>query len=161
RLDLDLLTEEVQQLRDQVEVALRKKLRVHRRNSVQANEGAGVPPEAMNDAQTAYEAARAAYLARARFLRSEQRRLATAPERRRDGREQSGGSTPPSDDGLEDRGAGKSGPHPSAAAIGSIDMDVVMKRYEKIRESEDRLNSDMNVERKRLAKLGDQAQKLA
>ena len=78
RLDLDLLAEEVQQLRDQVEVTLREKIRAEQRNSGKAGEGTGIPPQAVKDAQAAYESARTVYLTKARELRSAQRPLAVA-----------------------------------------------------------------------------------
>jgi RNA polymerase sigma factor (sigma-70 family) len=79
RLDLELLTEEVQQLRDQVGVAFRAKLRAEKRNQGKVGEGPATQAEGVKEAQRAYEEARAAYLARARELRSERRRLAVAP----------------------------------------------------------------------------------
>jgi len=78
RLDLDLLAEEVQQLRDQVQVTLREKIRAEQRNSGKAGEGTGIPPQAVKDAQAAYESARTVYLTKARELRSAQRPLAVA-----------------------------------------------------------------------------------
>ncbi len=79
RLDLELLAEEVQQLRDQVGVALRAKLRAEQQNSGTAGEGPGTQANDVKAAQSAYEAARASYLAKARELGSEQRRSAVAP----------------------------------------------------------------------------------
>jgi RNA polymerase sigma factor (sigma-70 family) len=75
RLDLELLAEDVQQLRDQVAAALREKLRAEQRRTG-AVEDAGAAAKAAKAAESAYEAARAAYLAKARELRNEQRRVA-------------------------------------------------------------------------------------
>jgi len=160
RLDLDLLADEVRQLRNRVEVTLRDKLRAERRNSGAASEGSAIPAGEMRDAQSAHEAARASYLAKARELKSARRRLGGAEERRDAGHEGSGGLTPPSDDRVGERVAGKTGPRPSAAAIGAIDMDAVMKRYEKVQQAKQRFNADMKAERERLAKLIDQTEKL-
>ena len=74
QLDLDLLTEEVHQLREQVEVTLRDKLRAERTNS----------PDAKN-AQSAFESARTSYLAKARELRITRRRPTKGTEPREPG----------------------------------------------------------------------------
>jgi RNA polymerase sigma factor (sigma-70 family) len=79
RLDLDLVAEEVQQLRDQVAVTFRAKLRAEKRDPGAVGEGPATQAKGVKEAQDAYEAARAAYLAKARELRSERRRLAVAP----------------------------------------------------------------------------------
>jgi RNA polymerase sigma factor (sigma-70 family) len=79
RLDLDLLAEEVQQLRDQVEVTFRAKLRAEKRFHGTVGEGPDTQAKRVKEAQSAYAEARAAYLAKARELRSERRRLAVAP----------------------------------------------------------------------------------
>ncbi len=99
QLDLDILAADVQQLRHQVEVTLRDKLRAERRHAGITVEGPDPQPreareaqdcrkchavpvprtdmliKALGDAQHAYETARAAYLAGSRELRSKQRRL--------------------------------------------------------------------------------------
>ena len=62
QLDLDLMADDVHQLRKQVEVAVRNKLRAQRKNSGLAGE-----------AQKALEVARADYLTKARELRTAQR----------------------------------------------------------------------------------------
>jgi RNA polymerase sigma factor (sigma-70 family) len=126
QLDLDLLAEEVQQLREQVEVALRDKLRAKRTNSPDAR-----------DAQSAYEAARASYLAKARELRTSQRRPGNAQEPR------------------------EPGPHPSAAAIGSIDMDAVWKRYEKVQVSNKEYSAALSARKNELQGIMSEAQEEA
>jgi len=160
RLDLELLAEEVQQLRSRVEVTLRDKLRAERRNSGAASEGSTIPAAEMSGAQSAYEAARAYYRAKARELNIAQRRLGGAEQRRDDGHEGSRGSTLPNDDRVRERAAGKTGPRPSAAAIGTIDMDAVMKRYEKVQQVRQRFNADIKAERERRAKRQAQFEKL-
>jgi RNA polymerase sigma factor (sigma-70 family) len=133
RLDIDLLAEEVDQLRDRVEVSLRAKLRAERRNFAVKVEGQGTEPKEVKEAQSAYESARNSYLARSRELRGEQRRL--------------------SGDRVGDKESGSSGSTLSAAAIGSIDMDAVFDRYEKARQANDELKAHMKSEQDRLAKL--------
>jgi RNA polymerase sigma factor (sigma-70 family) len=142
RLDLDVLADEVKRLREQVEVTLRDKLRAERRN-----------PEAANAAQSAYEAARASYLAGIRELRSEQRRIDAAKDPRQAGHDRSGGLSPPRDDGVENRVIDTSSSRPSSSAIGSIDMDAVFKRYEKAQQAEERLKADRNSKQEQLDKL--------
>jgi RNA polymerase sigma factor (sigma-70 family) len=125
QLDVELLAEEVHQLREQVEFALRDKLRAERKDPTRAR-----------DAQGAFEAARASYLAKARERRTAQRRLSNAKEPREPGPPEPPNPTTPSDDRVV-RGpsANTPGPHPSAAAIGSIDVDAVFKRSEKVKVS--------------------------
>jgi RNA polymerase sigma factor (sigma-70 family) len=77
RLDLELLGEDVQQLREQVAAALRAKLRAEQRNAGAASADPGTQTKAVKDAQSAYEAAREAYLAKARELRNAQLRFGT------------------------------------------------------------------------------------
>ncbi len=121
RLDLELLADEVRQLREQVEVALRKKLRAERTDSAGSRDTQGV-----------FEAARASYLATARELRTAQRRLRNAERQREPAPLEPVGLPTPSDDRVVRRpSASQPGPRP-AAAIGSIDMDAVFTRYEKV-----------------------------
>jgi RNA polymerase sigma factor (sigma-70 family) len=125
QLDLDLLAEEVQQLRERVEVKLRDKLRAERKNS-----------GAAEVAQSALEAARASYLAKARELKIAQRRSGSVTERRERGPHGSiSPSTPVANRVVRGPSASTPGPGPSAAAIGSIDIDAVFARYEKLKVS--------------------------
>jgi RNA polymerase sigma factor (sigma-70 family) len=118
QLDLDLLTEEVHQLREQVEVTLRDKLRAERTSS----------PDAKN-AQSAFELARASYLARARELRSTRRRPGNVTEPREPQQQH------------------------SAAAIGSIDMDAVWKRYEKTKMSTKEYSAALSAQKDELMRV--------
>ena len=126
QLDLDLLTEEVHQLREQVEVTLRDKLRAERTNS----------PDAKN-AQSAFELARASYLAKARELRIHVsvRQARTEPR--------------------------EPGSHLSAAAIGSIDMDAVWKGYEKAKVSNKEYNAALSARKNELTRILSEAQEEA
>jgi RNA polymerase sigma factor (sigma-70 family) len=130
KLDLELLTEDVRQLRDQVEVTRRYKPRAERG-------GSDVGPDGMTKARADYEAARAAYLAAARELRRESRRLARANAS--DDRQAGGGP-------IE-----KSAPGP-ATTIGSIDMDAVLKRFEKLQRAAQTLKDAAAREGERLAR---------
>ncbi len=118
-------------------LALRDKLRAER-----------IDPTRARDAQGAFEAARASYLAKARELRTAQRRLSNAKEPREPGPPEPADPTTPSDDRVV-RGpsANTPGPHPSAAAIGSIDVDAVFKRYEKVKVSNKEFSAALCSER--------------
>jgi RNA polymerase sigma factor (sigma-70 family) len=152
QLDLDLLAEEVQQLRDRVDVTLRDKLRAERRNTGGAGEGSRTQSEEVKEAQSVYEAARASYLAKARELRDRQRRLGGAREPRQAGRERSGGLTAPVANRLGDGEAGETGSH-AATAVGSVDMDAVFRRYEKAQQANEQDDTYINAARERLANL--------
>jgi RNA polymerase sigma factor (sigma-70 family) len=160
RLELDVLAEQVQHLREQVKEALRVKLRAEWRNSGEDGQGPGTPSREVKEAQSVYASARAAYLARARELRSGQRRLEAAQEPRPGGRERSRDSTPPNDDRLGDQASVRSRSHPPTAAIGSINMDAVFQRYEKAQQFQERFQADVKAEREPLAKLETEAGEL-
>jgi RNA polymerase sigma factor (sigma-70 family) len=148
RLDLDLLAEDVRQLREQVEVALRDKLRAERKNSAQAR-----------DAQTAFETARATYLAKARELRTAQSRLASAKEPREAGPERSAALSKPADDrAIPSSSANEPGAHPSAAVIGSIDTDAVFSRYEKVKVFKKEYSAALLARKNELMKIMSEAQ---
>jgi RNA polymerase sigma factor (sigma-70 family) len=151
QLDVDLLAEEVQQLRDQVEVALRDKLRAERKNAPVAK-----------DAQSAFEAARASYLAKARELRIAQRHLSNADERREpdpEGLER--GSTPRDDHGVRGASVSKPVPRPSAAAIGSIEMDAVFNQYEKVTLWKSEYNAALSARKNELKTIMSEAREEA
>ena len=165
QLDLDILAEEVQQLRRQVEVALRHKLLAERLHAGITAEGPGTQSQELREAQSclkchivpvprtvtqfhgikegqsAYESARASYLARSRELRSKQRRL--------------GG------DRIEDTKSGSSGSKSSAASIGSIDLEIVFSRYEKAQRAEREHQASRNAVKERLNKRMDQIKELS
>jgi RNA polymerase sigma factor (sigma-70 family) len=126
QLDLDLLTDEVHQLREEVEAALRDKLRAERTNS----------PAAKN-ARSAFELARASYLAKARELRTAQRLPGIAKDPR------------------------EPGSHISAAAIGSIDIDAVVERYEKAKLSRKEYSAALQARKNELMRIMSEAQEEA
>ncbi len=148
RLDLDLLAEEVHQLRQQVEVTLRNKLRAERTSSAGAR-----------DARSAFEAARASYLAKARELRTAERRLSNAKQQREPAALESAGLSTPSDDrAVRGGSAAKPEPRPSTAALGSIDIDAVFKRYEKVKVSDKEQRAARLALSNELAKINSEAQ---
>ena len=146
RLDLDVLTEDVHQLRDHVELTLRKKLRAERSKS-----------GSVQDARSAYESARASYLASVRELRSQQRRLDALREPREAARESSRGA-PPAGPSIEDQASDKTSPRTSASAVGSIDMDAVFQNYEKVNVFRVENQAATQARRKELQKLTVEAQ---
>ena len=130
RLDTDVLTEEVRQLREQVEVALREKLLAERKHTGGAK-----------DARRDFDAARASYLAKALELRAAQRRLSNAAEPNEPSSALSVERSPQDNDRVVHGPPAKNlDAHPSPAAIGSIDMDAVFKRYERAKVSNQKYN---------------------
>lgn len=131
RLDLDLLAEDMRHARTQVTVAFRKKLQAEQKNSGPAEE-----------AQKAYEAARAKYLTKARELRAAQRRLGESDEAQALGAPRTKGESTPGDNTVvREWNENKRGSKPAGAAIGSIDVDAVFKRYEKVKLSSKEFNT--------------------
>jgi RNA polymerase sigma factor (sigma-70 family) len=160
QLDLDLLAEEVQQLRDRVKVTLRDKLRAERQDTGGEGDDSGTQPEGVNEARRAYEAARASYLAKARELKNRQRRPAIAQEPQKDGGERPEGLRGPDENRDGDGAAYTIGPA-DATAVGSVDMDAVFRRYRKAQHEQERRDTDIKAERERLADLVAQFKKLA
>jgi RNA polymerase sigma factor (sigma-70 family) len=151
RLDIDLLAEEVIQLRTAFEAAVRNKLLADKKD-----------PGLTGKAQKSFESVRAEYLAKARDLRAAQRRLGNAPERRELGRDLSPGLSKPSDQPVvRDVPANKPGSHPAAAAIGSIDMDAVFQRYEKVKLSSKEYNDELLARKNELMRIMTEAQEEA
>ena len=146
RLDLEVLSEEVQQLRKQLEVTLRDKLRAERSRSGSAQ-----------DARNAYEMVRASYLASIRDLKSQHRRLHMLREPRLEGGESST-TAPQAGRRIEDQAADKTNPRTSASAVGSIDMDAVYKNYEKVKVYKDELQALKQMRQKELQKIQQEAQ---
>jgi Skp family chaperone for outer membrane proteins len=146
RLDLEVLTEEVQQLREQVEATLRNKLRSQLSKS-----------GFVEDTRRAYEAARASYLASIRELKSQQLRLDALREPEA-ARGQSSRAASPAGNRIEDQADSKSIPRGSASAIGSIDVDAVFQNYEKVKVFREELQALTQARRNELQKLTEEAQ---
>jgi RNA polymerase sigma factor (sigma-70 family) len=148
QLDTDLLAEEVHQLREQVEVTLRAKLRAERKH-----------PADVNDARRDFEAARASYLAKMLELRAAQRRLNNAAARGEPSSGPTKGLSPQINDSVVHATfANNLGAHPSPAAIGSIDIDAVFKRYEKVKVSSQKYNAALLARKKELTTIQSEAQ---
>ncbi len=151
RLDLDLLAEDMRHARTQVTVAFRKKLQAEQKNSRLAGE-----------AQKAYEAARAKYLTKARELRTAQRRLGDGDVAQASGAPRTKGESTPGDNSVaRDLNENNRGSNPAGAAIGSIDMDAVFKRYEKVKSSSKEYNAALLARKSELMKIMDEAQQEA
>jgi RNA polymerase sigma factor (sigma-70 family) len=137
QLDLELLAQDVRDLREQVEVALRDKLRAERVSSGDTSA-----------AKRAYEEARSVYLVQARELRVAQRRLLHANEPREPGRNLPGVQPPPNDEHVfVPPSSHPGGGQPSAAAIGSLNLEAVFKRSEKVQATHKEHNA-ANLSRK-------------
>jgi RNA polymerase sigma factor (sigma-70 family) len=156
QLDFDLLADEVQQLRAQVEAALRQKIRAER----EIRSGAkGTELDQRNAAQRRYAVARAAYLAKAREWNREKQRLA-------------GGdlSTEPGIAPVEDRSripvvppsdkaVVRSTSNP-AVEIGSVDIDAVLKRSAWFQQAGRDLKDLAQDDQRRLKELQDELDRL-
>jgi RNA polymerase sigma factor (sigma-70 family) len=143
QLDLDLLADELRQLRKDVELALREKLHFERTN-----------PGEISEAQNAYRAAHESYLAKARELRAAQRRLGNAKEPREPGPELLASPSTPSDNAvIPGPSTAKSALGHSAAPIGSINLDAVFNRYEKVKKSKKEYSDAVVARQNELMKL--------
>ena len=151
QLDLDLLREEVQQLRDQVGATLRNKLQAERMKS--GDVGA---------AQSEYEAASASYLSKARELSTAQRGIGIASEwSEPDPRSMTNPGEPAADPLVRGPSASKPGARPSAAVIGTIDIDAVFKRYDKVKVSNKEYSTALMARKTELNKIMAEAQEQA
>lgn len=148
RIDLDLLGQEVRDLRGYVAATLREKLRAERSNAPNADH-----------ARAAFEEARGTYLATARKLYMTQHRLSNAgvPHEEasdagttRSASDRSHVIRPPSAHPAEER--------PPSAAIGSINMDAVFERYEKVDAWHKEIDAAHLIRRNELMKLQSLAQ---
>ncbi len=148
RLDLDLLESEVELLKERVENALREMVKVESLGD-QGNEHYG--PEERERARASYEAARRAFLEK-------------AAEGFRAKRMADGAEDAPADRDKPSAAAPAPGnPPPTAssrapaAAVGSVDMDAVFKRYERVKRVEDQRRADVEDRRRQIARLEAQA----
>ncbi len=139
-LELDLLEEEVKQLRVQVQNALQARMHLETESST----GDRGSRELVRPAREAYELSVHAYLEKARELASRRRKAGRAEEPRTAEREADGPEA-----------------HASAAAVGSIDMDAVFKRYAKVVEVHKRYAADAESKQARLRLLQADAQEEA
>jgi RNA polymerase sigma factor (sigma-70 family) len=143
KIDLELLAEDVRELREQVKLTYKNKLRAERTKS----EGAGA-------ANRAFETARAAYLAKARELRKGQREFGNAKQPAEGGTDEMVTHTAPRDDRIIDESpTDPRPPRQAAAVIGSIDLDAVFQRYEKVQALNEELDNKQEARKNELRKL--------
>ena len=128
-VELGLLKDEVEQLRVQVSNALQRRMQLENESSQGDRSGR----ELVRPAREAYELAVQAYLEKARELATRRRKAGRAEEPRTPEREADGPQA-----------------HAAAAAVGSIDMDAVFKRYTKVVEAHKRYAADADSRRARL-----------
>jgi RNA polymerase sigma factor (sigma-70 family) len=153
QLELGLLEDEVKLLRTQVSDALKEKV-------LYETSPARQDARTVNDAQIAYERARAVYLAKARELSSARRRIGKVEEPPK-AEHGASGDAQPAEAHATDRKAPESGSHSSGAAVGSIDMDAVFKQYKKVQRSVERQKVAQDERRERLANLEANGKELA
>jgi Skp family chaperone for outer membrane proteins len=150
RLELSLLQDEVELLRQQVNNALGDKLRLETSSARQ-------DPRSVEAAQAAYLTLRDLYLARAGELARRRRASSRAGESSKAGSKAEGKAAPGEND-AKDRQADGWRPHASGAAVGSIDMDAVMKRYGRVRQVNERMNDARTEAKEQLTKLQTEVQ---
>src|SRR5262249_20108630 len=111
-----------------------------------------VDPKAFEDAAIAYEKSRMVYLERARELAKARRRTGKIEDPTKS-ESKAKGDAASGEDHAGDKKATGAGTHASGAAVGSIDLDAVLKRYAKVRRSEEQLHAVSEDYKERLAKL--------
>jgi Skp family chaperone for outer membrane proteins len=95
-------------------------------------------------------------------LRTAQRRLGDGQEAQAPGAPGTEGESTPGDDPVvRDPHENKPGPNHAAAAIGSIDIDAVFKRYEKVKTSNEEYTAALSARKRELMKIMDDAQQVA
>jgi Skp family chaperone for outer membrane proteins len=165
RLDLDLAAAEVEMLRAEVSNALEE--REHRaeiaRQVVPSQENEESVrrswEEQAEKAARDYKKLRTRFLTQARELMTARQQLGLNPNWEQDRRDESPSETPSAEQPGESP-TGQSGSHPSGAAIGSVDIDAVLKRYNKVQKIKDDLARDREAAKQRLAKTQAQVEEL-
>ncbi len=154
RLELHLVAAELQMLQAEVTTALEERERRAEiaRQVVDSNENEDSVrrkwAEQAEEAARHYEELKTRYLSKARELMTERQRIGLDPNW---GREESPSETPPPEQ-LGEPTTGQSGPHPTGAAIGSVDMDAVWKRYARVQKLMDQLALDTGAAQRHLEK---------
>jgi RNA polymerase sigma factor (sigma-70 family) len=156
RLRLEMLESEVAKLRTEVDRALNDKVACEiefRRGT----RGQGYNAEGVAHTQEVLDQARRVYRQKVRELASLRRRLGTGS-----GPDRPGGEHPDPLQPLDERPAEPTEPAEprQPAAVGSIDMDAVFKRYIKVAQAKERLDAMRNDARGRLAKLEEDAKSI-
>ncbi len=154
-IELTLMQDEVSQLREQVNTALKARIQLEMRSS----RGAPINQENVSAAREAYALAREAYVEKARELASRRHRLNKAAEAAREDHKTPGDATSDTDLGKDREAAGSGTQAP--AAIGSIDIDAVFKRFAKFDRLDKQLRAEIKVEQERLTKLRADTEELA
>jgi Skp family chaperone for outer membrane proteins len=154
RLQLEMLETEVAKLRTEVNRALDEKVgcEIGFRRGLG---GQGYNAEGVAHAQEVLDQARRVYRKKVRELASLRRRIGSGG-----GPNRPGGELPDPFDPLEMRPADPTEPaepRASTAAVGSIDIDAVFRRYIKVVQSQERLQAMRTDATERLAKLEDDA----
>ncbi len=185
RLDIELLREELQIYKNRVQTAFGKKTRAELGIGETPGGGRSISADELKNAQIAYEGARASYRTKVREMWITQRRLELSEGKLRqireiDGRnvnlqrrlelsegklrqadhERPAGTKPPSHTRGGDPVTAKSAPQTSGAAIGSVDMDAVLKHYDKVQELHDRLAHSLGGAKQSATKSQAQIEKL-
>jgi Skp family chaperone for outer membrane proteins len=153
QLELGLLEDEVKLLREQVSGALKDKVQYETSPS-------RTDPKASEDAELAYIKAREVYLRKAYDLASVRRRLGKVEEPPK-AEPRASGDAAPGEDRAGSRKSGGSGSHASGAAVGSIDLEAVLKQYARVRRIHERLNADRAEANERFAKHQTEADAIA
>jgi RNA polymerase sigma factor (sigma-70 family) len=147
-LDFEVLTDEVRQIRDELEATLRNKFVAARTN-----------PTAARALDQAAAAARTRYREKARELRALERRLKNPALQSGLGAQALTARPAPSGDQVRrDSTTRMAGPHPPAAAIGSIDMAAVFERYEKVKALQSEYNEALRARKNELTRIMTEAQ---
>ncbi len=156
-LDVEMLQEELSLLKSELQNAYRRKAHVERIESGLIFDGQNnLPPGGSKQAQSDYEKLRTAYQAKLRELKKAMRRVDGVESQPRIGHREKAEPPPSPNPGTEKNSTG-SAFNPPAAVIGSVDIDAVMKRYEKAQELTERLRTTMDIRRLELMKLEGQA----
>ena len=155
--EVEALSGELTQSRDRVGVAFTN--RFH--SMAKANLNPSNPHDEVDEDQKEYEEVRASYVARARELVTARHRLEELGRMRgKPASQVKAGLTPPSEARKGEKKSALSAPNPPASAIGSINMDVVLKRSVKFQRESRRLSGDLNHERERLKNLEGEVKEL-
>jgi Skp family chaperone for outer membrane proteins len=155
RLDVEMLRDEVQQLRIDVQNAYRRKTQAERPDYPKNADGS--PRDTPKQARSDYEVLRESYQSKLRELTIATQRLETEQSRARAARQKAAEPKPPSKKPSAEKESARSAPNPPAAVIGSIDIDAVFKRWVKAQEATKSHQAAVNVRRGELMKIESEA----
>jgi RNA polymerase sigma factor (sigma-70 family) len=155
RLDVELLSGEMQQLKSDVQNAYGRKTQAERPDYPKNADGS--PRDTPKQARSDYEALRKFYQAKLRELMIATQRLETEQSRARAGDQKTAEPKPPSKKPSGEKESARSAPNPPAAVIGSIDLEAVFKRWVKAQEATKSHQAAVNVRRGELMKIESEA----